>query len=196
MLLRRRNYLVRQRVAVLALADTYDILDPESGQTIGLAREELGEGARLGRLFLKKAYLPSTVRVHESETAPPVLTLRSRPGLLGHAVVVTDATGREIGRFQRKAFSLGVSFLVLGRSGERIAEVKGDWKGWNFRFLGAGGGELGRVTKKWAGIGREILASAGTYVISLTEQGTGNPDHAPLLLAAALAIDLVFRERQ
>jgi hypothetical protein len=35
-----------------------------------------------------------------------------------------------------------------------VAEVKGDWKGWNFTFLSSDGREIGKVTKKRAGIGQ------------------------------------------
>jgi uncharacterized protein YxjI len=76
-----------------------------------------------------------------------------------------------------------------------VAEIKGDWKGWNFRFLTPDGVEIGTVTKKWAGIGKEFFTSADNYMISLNEGRTLRPESAPLLLAAGLAIDTVYKEK-
>ena len=110
-------------------------------------------------------------------------------------ISVTDQVGREIGRFRSKAFSLGGGFWVLDPQDNRVAEVKGDWKGWNFRFLTEDGQELGKVTKKWAGIGKELFTSADNYMIALDETRKLPPDTSALLLAAGIAIDTVYKER-
>ncbi len=81
-------------------------------------------------------------------------------------------------------------------TGQKFAEVKGDWKGWNFKLLDANGLELGIITKKWAGLGRELFTNADQYVISMSDSAPSVPDRAALLLAAALAVDLVFKEDQ
>jgi hypothetical protein len=77
-----------------------------------------------------------------------------------------------------------------------VAQVKGDWKGWNFQLLDANGGELGVITKKWAGIGRELFTSADNYMISLSDATGIHAGNVVLLLAAGLAIDVVFKEKQ
>ena len=55
---------------------------------------------------------------------------------------------------------------------------------------------LGTVTKKWAGIGRELFTSADNYMIALSDASQANPGVAALLLAAGLAIDIVFKEKE
>ncbi len=80
MLLDRRTIFVKERVAVFKIRDTYDLLDPESGATVGIVKEETTGWARWLRLLLKKSYLPSRVNVYEREDIPPVITLRKRPG--------------------------------------------------------------------------------------------------------------------
>jgi hypothetical protein len=52
------------------------------------------------------------------------------------------------------------------------------------------------VTKKWAGIGKELFTSADTYVIDLAPSSRSSADVAPLLLAAGLSIDIVFKEKK
>jgi hypothetical protein len=55
--------------------------------------------------------------------------------------------------------------------------------------------QLAYVTKKWAGLGRELFTSADNYVIAITDLNSANsPAAAALLLAAGLAIDIVFKE--
>ena len=76
-----------------------------------------------------------------------------------------------------------------------MAEVKGNWKGWDFRFLTKNGREIGTVTKKWAGLGKELFSSADNYIISLSDLNGTSPAAGALLLAAGLAIDVVFKEK-
>jgi hypothetical protein len=84
---------------------------------------------------------------------------------------------------------------VFDAQQQPVAEVKGDWKGWNFRFLAPDGSELGKVTKKWAGLGKELLTSADNYIIALAEGRQLPRNAAMLLLAAGLAIDTVYKEK-
>jgi uncharacterized protein YxjI len=194
MLFKRRKFFVKERVAALKLTDTYDIYDPETKQTVGIARDEPPTWAKLMRLLVKKVLLPTVVRVYESEAAPALISLHKAPAFLRTIVVVQHPTQGEIGRFKSKLFSLGGGFDVYDRSGEKVAEVKGDWKGWNFRMIDRQGRALGVVTKKWAGLGRELFTSADNYMIALDDHVTTPDDQAPLLLAAGLAIDIVFKE--
>lgn len=195
MLLDRQQYFVKERVSVLKLTDTYDIFDPATQSQIGVAKDEPSALAKFARLLVKRHFLPTTVNVYESDSAPPVLSIRKKPGFLRVSVIVTDATQRELGRFQSKLFSLGGGFLVFDATGQQVADVKGDWKGWNFRFLDSSGTELGVVTKTWAGVGRELFTTADNYMISFSANDGGAAHRGALLLAAGLAIDLVFKEQ-
>jgi hypothetical protein len=68
------------------------------------------------------------------------------------------------------------------------------WKGWNFRFLDKSENEIGAITKKWAGIGKELFTSADNYMIALNQEP--EPAKAILLLAAGLAVDVIYKETQ
>ena len=103
-----------------------------------------------------------------------------------------DGQGGKIGYLKSKLFSLGGGFHVFSVDDQKFAEVRGDWKGWNFKLLDLNGGEMGIVTKKWAGLGRELFTSADNYMIEVRDGSSSNA----LLLAAALAIDFVFKEKK
>ena len=194
MLLSKKEFFVKERVAVLKLVDTYDIYDPATKMQIGIAREEPPTWAKFLRLAVKKTTLPTTVRVYENEGMPALLSLRKKFTFIRSEVVLTDANGRTLGMFKSKLFSIGGGFFLHDAQGNQFAEVKGDWKGWNFRFLDSAGRELGLVTKQWGGIGKELLTSADNYVISLNQSVATDQDSTALLLAAGLAIDVVFKE--
>ena len=187
----RKAFLVKERVGFLKLSDTYDIFDPSTGAQIGIAREQVGPLLHVLRLLINKRLLPTVVEVRESETGPVLLTIRRSAT---SRVTVQSRTGGELGRFKSKLFALRAGFRVFDTSERQVAEIKGDWKGWNFRFLNADGTEIGKVTKQWAGLGKELFTSADNYVIALDERLPMAPDAAALLLAAGLAIDTVYSE--
>jgi uncharacterized protein YxjI len=193
-MLSHKTFLVKERVGFLKLTDTFDIFDPNGGAQLGIARENVGVLTKLLRLIISKRLLPTTVEVREREEGPVVLSFR-RAGLLRSRVVVNGRDGREIGRFKSRLWSLGGGFHVLDPRDHPVAEIKGDWKGWNFRFLASDGSEIGKVTKKWAGLGKELFTSADNYVIALDERRPLPPNSAALLLAAGLAIDTVYKEK-
>ena len=196
-MLNKTQYFIREHVGLLKLHDTYDIIDPVSNQTIGLAEEEPGWLVQLLRLGADKRALPTKVFVYEikpgQDEAECVFSIHRGFTLLRARISVRDGDGREIGWLRRKLLTLGESFDVFNAQGEQVARVKGDFLGWNFHFLDANEREIGTITKKRAGLGKELFTSADNYMIALNGQHA--PDNARLLLAAGLAIDIVFKER-
>ena len=193
-MLDRKTYVVKERPGVLKLVDTYDILDPDSGAPIGIAREEPPGIIKYLRLLGNNKFLPTVVNVYEREGEPPVLSIHRGVSFFRPKVRVVTRE-REIGYFKAKFISIGPSFNIFDVQDNHIGSVKGDWKGWNFQLLSPTGQELGKVTKKWAGLARELFTTADTYVISLSDFAAGRRDVAHLLLAAGLAIDTVFKEK-
>lgn len=197
-MLNRNIYFIRERVGFLKLADTYDILDPQTQAQLGIAKERPGGFIHVLRFFFNKQMLPTCVFVYEGDNpedeARLLFSIRRGFTLFRSKVQIVDRTGNVIGWFQSKAFSLGGAFRVFDAAGNEVALIKGDWKGWNFRFLDQAGNELGAITKKWAGIGKELFTSADNYMITLKQ--ASEPTKAILLLAAGLAVDTVFKERK
>ena len=166
-----------------------------AGHRLGIARENISLFVKLLRFLVNKRLLPTTVEVREREDGRVLMTISRGITLWRSHVTVTDSVGKQIGLFKSKLFSLGGRFHVLDNLQQPVAEIKGDSKGWTFRFLTPEGNEIGKVTKKWAGLGKEMFTSADNYVIALNETAAIRPDAAPLLLAAGLAIDTVFKEK-
>lgn len=197
-MLDRKTFFIREHVGFLKLADTYDILDPATREMIGIAKETPPVWVILLRFLVNKQMLPTQVHVCEGANPDDVsrrlFSIRRGFTFLRSRVEIRDASGVVVGWFKSKLLSIGGTFLVFDAQGNEVAVVKGDWKGWNFRFSDKQGNELGTVTKSWAGIGKEFFTSADSYVIALT--GEPNASKALLLLAAGLAVDIVYKENR
>ncbi|MEX1230507.1 MAG: phospholipid scramblase-related protein [Planctomycetaceae bacterium] len=196
-MLGRTSYFIREHVGLLKLSDTYDILDPESQEQLGVVREKPGTLIHILRFLINKRMLPTKIFIYEGDSyeddSKLVFSIVRGMTFLRAKVDIRDADGNTLGWFKSKLFSLGGGFHVYNNEGEAVAHIKGDWKGWNFRLLDHSDNELGTVTKKWSGLGKELFTSADNYIISLNEEPTAAL--AVLLLAAGLAIDTVFKER-
>jgi len=196
-MLSRKTYFIREHVGFMKLTDTYDILDPETQDQVGIAKEKPGGFLKMLRLLVNKRLLPTKIFVYEGsdpdDESKLLFSIQRGFTLFRSKVDVCDADGGLVGWFKSKVFSMGGAFRVFEASGHEVASVKGDWKGWNFRFLDNAQNEIGTVTKKWAGIGKEMFTSADNYIISLN--GEPAQAQAMLLLAAGLAVDMVYKEK-
>ncbi|WP_022825208.1 RNAse [Hymenobacter norwichensis] len=193
-LFNRHAYFIREHIGFLKLKDTFDVLDAETKEHLGYATEENPAWLNWTRLLLQKHRMPTTVVVRRLSDNAAVLRLKRGWRFLRSRVEVLDEHNELLGYFESKILTLGGGFHVYNAHGARIADIKGNWIGWDFRFLDAAGQELGLVTKKWAGAGRELFTTADNYLISLSDRGTAQPATAALLLAAGLAIDTLYKE--
>lgn len=188
------TFLVKEHVAIVRLTDSFSILNPETGEEVGQAEETISALTKVARLFINKHLLPTRVEIRDRSGAL-VAGIWRGVTLFRPKVMVCDGNGAPIGYFKSKLFSIGGGFWVYDLSDRLVAEIKGDWKGWNFEFKTESGATLGRITKQWAGLGKELFTSADNYVVQIDPQAN-DPTVKRLLLAAAIAIDSVFRERQ
>ncbi len=197
-MLTRSQFFVKEHVGMLKLADAYDILDPITNVKIGLAQEKQPLFVTLLRLLINKQWLPTRVEIIENpnERGEGVVVVEIKRGIsLLRSKVEVLIKGQPAGYFKSKLFSLGGGFWVYDNQDNKVAEVRGDWKGWNFKLLDSKEKELGTATKKWAGIGKELFTSADNYMISLSPGATNDQNTKGLLLAAGLAIDTIYKEK-
>jgi uncharacterized protein YxjI len=191
-MLELQNYLVREQIAVLRMTDVYDILDPESGKQVGIAEETRGTFAMLLSMFMNKNLLTRKIEVREHPEGSLVFTMRKPTSFFQPKVEVFDAQGERVGYFVSKLFSFGGGFNVYDKHDRPFAEIQGKWTGWDFTFRTPDGHEMGWVTKKWAGMLKQLFTSADNYVVSISDDLADQPIAKMLLLAAALAIDIVY----
>lgn len=194
MLLDYNQFFIKEHVGAFKLTDAYDILDPETQEKIGLAREEPLGWAKILRLVVNKRMMPTAINVYEADEQTVAFSIRRGFSLFAPKVPIMDANGHEIGHFKGKMFALKAGFLVNDTKGSQFAQVKGDWKAWTFRFMDSSEREIGTVSKQWAGMAKEIFTSADNYLIDINAEVAANPVSKILLLAAGLAVDMIFKE--
>jgi uncharacterized protein YxjI len=189
----RKALFIKEEVALLKLTDTYNLLDPDTGAQLGQAKDE--PSMKWLRLLVKKVLLPTDVRVYGPGQMAPQLTVHKHVGFLRTRLTVHGASGELLAQLRSKVFSLGGAFEVNDAQGLPMGELKGDWKGWDFAFT-VNGQVFGRITKKWAGLAKELFTNADQYLVVLEGPGEAHPQGLALLTGLALAVDVVFKERQ
>lgn len=188
------TYLIKEQAGLFKLADTYDIFDPETNEQVGVAREEPPGWSKPLRFLISKKLLPTTINIYEQGSNRPLFNIKRGVTLFRSRVDIHDSKDRLIGYFKSKILSIGGGFYVYDHKDRQFAEVKGDWKGWNFKFVTGDGEELGTVAKKWAGLAKELFTSADNYIIALNPSAERAEDDSMLLLAAGLAVDIIYKE--
>ncbi len=194
-MLELQRFLIKERVAFVKTVDSYDICDPDTGDQVGTARETPPGWVQLLRWLIPKSLMPTKIEVRETDEDSLVFTIRRPVTLFRARVEVLDGDDELVGYFYSKFFSWTAGFWVYDRNDHPVAEVKGDWIAWNFRFLTPDGRELGVITKQWAGLAKELFSSADHYLVAISDELSANPIAKMLLLAAALAADIVFKEQ-
>jgi len=194
-MLELQNFLIKEQVGFFKTADVYDIFDPESGDQVGIAQEVPGPIVGILRWFISKKLMPTKAEIREHPSGSLLFTIKKPVSFFRSTVEVYDAQGSKIGFFKSKILSIGGGFYVYDKDGNQFAEVKGKWTGWEFRFLTPEGHEMGKVSKKWAGMLKELFTSADNYIVTISDDLADQPIAKMLLLAATIAIDMVYYEQ-
>ena len=157
--LSRNVYLVKEHVGLFKAANNYDIYDPDTGGIIMECREErLGIFTKLLRFSDYKRMTPFDIQIR-TPAGQQVVRVKRGVSFFLSKVEVLDESDRVIGGFKQKLFSIGGAFTVHESQGTPRCQLKGKWKGWDFRFMtGDTGSEP--ATKQWTGIGKELVSHA------------------------------------
>lgn len=194
-MLTRHQFFVKEHVGLLKTRDAFDIHDVETQEKIGEVQETTPGWAIWLRLVLSKQVLPKTIVIRDLKLEAPVVTLEKGMTFFRSKVYIIDQSGTRRGYLKSKVFSLGGGFDIYDMSDKKVAELKGDWKGWNFTMKDASGKDLGTIAKKWAGLAKEMFTSADNYVISMHPEAVPRGDGVKImLLAAGIAVDTVYKE--
>ena len=164
---------------------------------VGSARETIGGFTQAMRWIISKHLMPTTVEVREKPDDSLVFTLRRGWYIFRSRIEVRDAMGQLVGFFKSKFFTISGGFHVYDKDGKYFAHVKGRMFGFNYRFLTEDGKvELGSVAKRIGGVGglaREVFFSADNYFLEVNPELAEQPMAKMLLLAATLAVDLIYK---
>lgn len=191
------TFAVKEQVKFLASHATYDIFDGDTGAAIGIAEEEISGLTKMLRWFVSKQLMPTLIEVREKPDDSLVFTLSRGWYFLRSRVEVRDGAGVLIGYFVSKILTIGGGFRVYDARDQQFADVKGNFIGFKYRILTPDGQhELGKVSKEWGGLTKELFTSADAYRIETDEDLQEQPIAKILVLAAALAVDMIFKSEK
>ena len=190
--LNRNTFFVKEHVGLFKAANNYDILDPETGETIMLCREDIGSITKLFRWTDYKRMTPFNINITTPD-GEKVVNVNKGVSFFRASVNVKDENGNPLGGFKQKFFSIGGKFDVLNNNGQPVCSLKGKWTSWEFKFI-RGNEELATVTKKWMGAGKELFTSADNYILQINDNVPQDSPLRQLIMAAVMCIDMVLKE--
>jgi hypothetical protein len=174
-----------------------DIRNANTGEVVGLARENIGGVAKLLRRVVGKHLFSTTVEVCEKPDDSLVFTLQREWHLFKARVEVRDSLGQLVGYLKSKFFRIRYGFDIHDRDGKVFAQVKGRIFECDYQVLTPDGKvELGRVARNLGGLGgmtREAPFSDVSYYLDVNPDLADQPLAKMLLVAATLAVDVMYK---
>ena len=181
-----------QKTKLIEVSAEYAIYDQHGTQIGGIRQVGQSTARKVLRVMSNlDQYLTHSLQVVDAAGAV-VLTM-TRPGkVFKSKVIVTDASGAEIGTIQKQTIVGKIKFS-LEAGGAPIGSLHAEnWRAWNFHILDQSGDEVARITKTWEGMAKTMFTTADNYVLAITRPMQG-PLHS-LTIAAAAAIDLAIKQ--
>ena len=168
----------------------YEISDADGRVALYAGEQGGGAFAFLTRSFLK-AKRPFTMQLARPGGGV-ALTLRRPWNWFFSELHVLDASGQKIGMIDQRFALLSKRFVILGPSGEQLAELHGPmFRPWTFKIMREGR-EIGKIAKKWSGLLKEAFTDADNFGIELGPEM--DPQLRTLALAATFLIDFLYFE--
>ena len=194
-MLEHNTFVIKEKVKIISNVQSYDILDAK-GELLGTGQETIGVVTQMLRWVMSKQFLPTRLEVREKPDDSLVFSIRRGWYLFRSRVEVHDSQDQLVGYFKSKFFTISGGFHVYDKDDKHFAEVKGKLLGWTYRFLTPDGKvEMGQVSKKLGAMGilKEMFTSADTFGVEVSEDLEDQPMAKMLILAATLAIDLIYK---
>ncbi|HOY66569.1 MAG TPA: phospholipid scramblase-related protein [Candidatus Ozemobacteraceae bacterium] len=180
---------IHESVGAAELREAYLITDETGCTRLGSAVERASAGRKIAKAFFDKSWLPVTVDVTD-ETGKKLLELDAAGWRPYAKITVKNADGAVIGILHEAGCTFKPRLDVTDAAGAALGTCRGDLFGRVFSFTDATGAAIGRIEHLWGGAARELLTTADDYRVEVT----GDQAHSPLVLAAALAVDLIWHE--
>jgi len=187
-------YLIDEKVNFFKFENQYNVYN-ESGEAIGKIAQKLSFGDKILRMLLNKAMLPFSLEIKNANDEVEASIHRGWTFFMSK-IAIHNAKGIAIGSITQKFKLFKPTFKIQDALGNEIAEISGDWKAWNFNIQDNTQAQIGTISKKWNGAMKEVFTSADKYIVELFSIYNSNPENKMAILATAITIDMVLKERK
>lgn len=185
------EYFIDQKVNYFKFESEYKVFD-QKGIQIGFIRQRISAGHKFLRLFLGKAMMPFLLEIVDKQGKKLAVVKRGWTFWMSEIIVLNE-NDQIIGFIKQKWSFLKPKFYIMDNTKSKIAEIKGDWKAWNFYITQPDGSPIGTINKKWGGALKETFTDADKYNVSINEEYDENTDKT-VIVATAITIDMVLKE--
>ena len=187
------SYYIDEKVNFFKFENVYQIFN-DLGQNIGSISQKLNIAEKILRLFVGKSNLPFYLEIRDSNDKLQSTISRGWTLFLSNTVI-NDAYGKKIGLIQQKFRLIKPAFEIFDAFNNFIAEIKGDWRAWEFIITDSEEHKIGTVSKKWAGAVKEIFSTADKYHVTI-DPNYSNKTNKIAILSSAITIDMVLKEKE
>ena len=187
-LLDYNKFVVKSEGKTFSSKKSYQIVDADTGQALGTAKDTTGFFASL---------LGSTkIEVRDAADNALLFTV-GRSGWLFKKDQVLDAQGQVVGTYKSKKFSLSGGYHVYDKGGKHLAEVQGKLLKAEYKFVTPGRGTvMGSVSRTWGGLAKSLTSGDDTYGVEIAPQCAEDRAAKMLILGAALAVESIFKKKK
>lgn len=185
------EYFIDQKVNYFKFEAEYKVFG-QDGNQIGVIKQRISTGHKVLRLIVGKAMMPFLLEIVDMEGNTLAVIKRGWTFFMSE-IAVLNGHHETLGFIKQKWAFFKPTFHIMAANKAKIAEIKGDWKGWNFVISEANGDPIGTISKKWAGAMKEIFTTADKYNVSIKEEYKENTDKI-VVVSTAITIDMVLKE--
>ena len=191
-ILTERILIVNQKVKLIELNNQYSVFDQHGNQVAAV--NQVGQSTTKKALRLVSSL--DQFMTHQLQVTDPsgqvVLQITRPRKIMKSTVVVSDGSGRELGRVVQQNVIGKINF-TLEANGQQLGAIRAEnWRAWNFRIEDAAGNEIARITKTWEGLAKTMFTTADNYVLQIHTRAP-EPLNS-LVVASALSIDTALKQ--
>lgn len=184
------DYFIDEKVTHLRFGNEYKVFDA-TGTSLGRIVQRVTGWHKVLRLFLKKHLFPFTFYIIDNHQKT-LLSIQRGWTFWMSSIEVLDGDGELLGTITQKFRFLNARFKIF-RERRKVAEINGDWKGWNFMIIDKEHMPIGTINKQWSGMAKELFTTADKYHVAINDNYADQRSKM-LIVAAAITIDMVLKE--
>lgn len=108
-------------------------------------------------------------------------------------ITIKDKQNNVIGIIRQQSSIDKPNLKIFNSEGSLLAEITGDFTGWDCEIKDASNVTIGSITKKWSGALKELFTNADKYNVYILPEYSDKTDKIAIL-SAAIAVDIILKE--
>ncbi len=186
------NYFIDEKVGLFKFSNAYKVFD-EHGEQIGTIKQQVSGWHKFLRVLANiKPMMPFTLSIKDMQDMD-LVTIKRGWTFWMSKIEILDGNGMVLGFIRQKFKFMKPTFRIFDAQEALLAEITGDWKGWNFSIKGENQNEIGSISKKWNGLLKEAFTTADKYIVSIVPE-YAEDTRKMAIVATAITIDMVLKE--